>query len=202
MKKQAFTLVEVIICLTVLGVLAVTLISNLKMDKFNAKSFIAQGYKVLESYEQASIKIREVEREKCPMASFIAQAPGENSLGLINDDGDEMSLDEVYALYGDYIKYVNPSKISFCNNTTYCDTASLDDKNIAGAKLSSGAYVGLELIEIQTCPDYYIPGESTIKTSSELCWAKIYVDANGTEKPNQLGRDIFIFGIGDQGVIH
>lgn len=202
MKKQAFTLVEIIICLTVIGVLAVILLGNLKIDRFNEKSYIAQGYKVLESYDQASIKIREVEREKCPMASFIAQAPGENSLGLINDDGDEMNLDEVYSLYGDYIKYVNSSKISFCSNTTYCTTADLNDKDIAGAKLPTGAYVGLQLTGITTCPSYYIPGESTLKTSTELCWAKIYVDANGIEKPNELGKDIFVFGLGDQGVIH
>lgn len=201
MKKRAFTLVEILICLTVIGVLAVILISNLKIDRFNEKSLIAQGHKVMQSYDQASIKIREVETKKCPLASFIAQAPGENSLGLVGADG-EMTLDEVYNLYGNYIKYVNPSKLSFCNNTTYCTTASLDDKTIAGAKLPTGAYVGIQLMKIDTCPDYYIPGENTIKKSSELCWAKLYVDANGKEEPNQLGKDIFIFGIGDQGVVH
>lgn len=202
MKKQAFTLVETIICLTILGVLAVVLLSNLKPDKFNEKALIAQGYKVLESFDQASIKIREVEHDKCPMASFIAQAPGENSLGLINASGAEMSLDEIYALYSDYIKFVNPSKISFCNNTTYCTTASLDDKTLAGAKLPTGAYVAIQKTAIVKCPNYYIPGESGVKTSDELCWGKLYVDGNGKEKPNELGKDIFVFGLGDQGVIH
>lgn len=210
MKNHAFTIAEVVIAMTIVGILAVLLLTTINNKSLDDKTSIAQAYKVLDSFEQASAKIRDMEPDKCPTGAFIAEVTGSYEFALINSDGTTMNTAQVYELYSKYLKFSNTSPIDFCANTGYCtlvneaaedDEDKIDTNNIKGAKLPTGAYIGFEVTGIADCPDYYLPEYEDIKTGEGKCWGKLYVDTNGTKEPNELGKDVFIFGLGEGGIV-
>ncbi len=201
-KKQAFTLAEITIVLVIIGVLVALLVTSLKTGDIWEKSYMAQAYKAMINFDDVSSKIREIESTNVPTRSFIEPVMDGYEFTIINSNGGNASSNDVYNLYKKYIRFTNSSAINFCSNTTYCP-----GKNIPGGKLPSGAYIGIEVTGIKDCPSYYMPVHKD-KKDKELgqipgkgkCWGLLYVDANGTQAPNTLGRDIFVFGLDAAGV--
>lgn len=203
-KQQAFTLAEVTIVLVIIGVLVALLIGGLRTDKIWEKSFMAQAYKAMINIDDVSSKIREIETASVPTGTFIEPVVDSYEFAVINSSGASASSSDIYNLYKKYIRFTNTSVLNFCTNTSYCN-----GKNIPGGKLPTGAYIGFEVTGIKDCPSYYLPvhkdkkGNELGKTPGKgKCWGLLYVDANGKKAPNQLGKDIYVFGLNATGVAH
>ena len=204
--KKAFTLAEILITLTIVGVLSVLLVKNLDYESQMEKTFAPKALKAMEVVNEASYNIRDINNQNCPMGVLIYKNVDTYEQGLINSaDGTNMDSTQVRDEYAKYIKFVNTR--DFCTNTTYCDSNN-EISSIPGGKISGDIYLGFEVTGIQDCPDYYMPGNDNkvvvgndLKTNAKpKCWAKLYVDVNGKDSPNTEGKDIFIFGLGEQGI--
>lgn len=197
--KKAFTLAEIMICISVMGILAVVMLLNIKPEMFNKKSNIASAYKAIDEFEKASQKMREKETQAVPSGDFMTKVLDEYEYAIINDDGTTKDATQVLQLFSKYMKIENVGE-EFCDNTGYCSSG----ESYAGAKLTSQIHVGLEVLEkIEDCPIPKIPLDpDAILPERGKCWGKLYIDTNGTDKPNEEGEDVFIFGLNEKGVAY
>ena len=220
MKKNAFTLAEILIVLIIMGIIAVMMIANIKSDGFSEKANIAKAYKVINAFDEAAGNIRDINNPKCPTGSFIYR-DGKNangtygySIGLVLPASNKEQA--VLDIFGEFIKF-EKTGLNFCDYTKYCDSvnasaASDSDKitNVPAAKFSKDIYAGIKILPaIENCPDFYLPESdvkltprTSIRDGAPKCWAKLYVDVNGIDAPNTLGKDVFVFGLDEFGVYH
>ena len=211
MKNKAFTLAEILISLTIIGIISILMIKNADTTQIKGKMNTAKAYKVFNAFDNASIQIRELNKVNCPMGTFIVSS-GKNSSGnyvlekaLIDSGKDAVDSQEALDIYGEQIKF-SQTGINFCEYSGYCDESTTD---IAGVKMPGDIYVGMEVTNIGDCPSYYFPEinsqltvRNNIDNTKPQCWAKLYVDVNGKEDPNTLGEDVFIYGIDAYGIYH
>lgn len=208
-KYSAFTIVEIILTMTIIATLATVMLVNLKRKDVSDKTFGLNAYKVMEVIQQASSKIRELEKDtRCPTGTFMANVLGTYEYTILNKaGGSTANATEVASLFGDYMQY-QQSNINFCDYTPYCSNT-----NIKGAKIIGNVYIGFEVLSsISNCPTtYYIPNSSgkgyadkITSTAAQVgkCWGKLYADVNGSAGPNQLGKDVFIWGLGETGLVY
>ena len=218
MKKHAFTLAEVTLVLAIIGILAIVMIKNIKTDTFKDKELKAGAVKVVNDFNIASMKIREIEHDKCPNAAFMVKAGNDWVYTLTEKDADK-----VLDLYGEYLKFDKPRSgyYNFCDHTGGLkDGDCKGSANIAGIRLAGDIYVGLKMnLENDVpkdCPTSYYrintaakdetPGvqnqNDEVTISGEKCWAKLYMDINGNAGPNEVGQDIFVYGMNAEGVLY
>ncbi len=231
MKKLAFTLAEVTLVLVIIGILAIVMIKNIKTDTFKDKELKAGAVKVINDFNIASMKIREIEHDKCPSAAFMVKAGSEENdwvYTLIEKDEKDATkvlndATKVLDLYGEYLKFDKPRSgyYNFCDHTGGLkDEDCKDSANIAGIRLAGDIYVGLKMnLENDVpkdCPTSYYrintaakdetPGvqnqNDEVTISGEKCWAKLYMDINGNAGPNEVGQDIFVYGMNSDGVLY
>ena len=194
--KKAFTLVEILLCMVIIGVIAVVMVQTIKTKDFTEKSYIANALKIMDNIEQASLKIRELEKTNCPMGMFMINIMDTWEYALVNSSGNSASATDVINLYAKYLKFENTG-LKFCDHTGYC---SNDD--IIGAKIHSDSFIGFEITSTEDCPNYYMPGSDTLTNGKGKCWGKLYMDVNGTKGPDELGKDVFIFGMNEIGIAY
>lgn len=208
-KINAFTLAEILIVLMIIGVIAILALRNLNSNNFQKKEFQANAYKAVQEFQSASVKVREIEVEKCPTSEFTTEIMGEPEYSIYDSPSVLANTDQVLALYGNYLKMENAG-LKFCNYTgafadSYCSTGK--DK-IKGAKISDNMYIGLEVIAdtatgvLGDCPSYYRVNPNEEVTGVGKCWGRLYVDTNGKKQPNVYGQDAFVFGLNASGVIY
>ena len=218
MKKHAFTLAEVTLVLAIIGILAIVMIKNIKTDTFKDKELKAGAVKVVNDFNIASMKIREIEHDKCPNAAFMVKAGSDWVYTLTEKDADK-----VLDLYGEYLKFDKPSSgyYNFCDHTGGLkDDDCKGSADIKGIRLAGDIYVGLKMNlkndVPEDCPTSYYrintaakdetPGvqnqNDEVTISGEKCWAKLYMDINGNAGPNEVGQDIFVYGMNSDGVLY
>ncbi len=195
-NKKAFTLAEVLVCLMIIGVLAAVMIQNIKTKDFTEDGYTATALKILDNVQQASLKIRELEPERCPTGSFMVDVAGDWEFTLVNDSQTALNTSEVLNLYGNYLKF-EETDLNFCDHTPYCS-----DDDIKGAKLAGNSYIGFEVGAIEDCPDYYMPNTDTIISGKGKCWGKLYIDVDGSKGPNTLGKDVYVIGLNENGIAY
>lgn len=197
MKLKAFTLAEVLICLMIIGALAIIMVQNVKTKDFTEKGYIANAFKAMEAVQQASVKIRDIENTACPTGSFMVEVVDDWEYALVNSSGSNANTAEVLDLYSNYIKFED-SGFKFCDHTGYCS----DNDDILGAKLAGGIYLGFEVTAIGDCPDYYMPNTAEMLSAKGKCWGNLYIDVDGEKGPNQLGKDVFVIGLNESGLAY
>ena len=209
MKKNAFTLAEVLICLTILGVIAAILIGSLKTQSYNQKAFVSNARKIVDNIQNASFAMLEEKADDFPLGTFVYKKTKTSFMygGASTVD----SSAEIVSMYGNYIKY-EKSGINFCDNTAACSGST-----IKGARIPGGAYIGFyvntSLFDCD-CSDEYckhkIPDPKATKgqdieeitgPTGKKCWGTLYIDVNGNEGPNVYGEDYYHFPMGENGVI-
>ena len=130
---------------------------------------------------------------------------------------------DVARLFAQYLRfeqgrYAPPqaySPVTFCNYTSYCSNNA-----IVGGKMAGDVYIGFEVFgdtAVQTCPkELYMPKfnkedyknhqyyEYITKTDAQAgkCWGKVYVFVKRNKAQNTLGKDIFVWGLDENGLTH
>jgi len=189
-KTNAFTSAETLITLGIIGVVAAMTIPNL-ITKYQEKATVA---KLKETFSILSQAYRHAVNE-------YGTPEGWDILGLNNYDGAKNIYDKISP-------YLKISKN--CGDSTGC-FPNKKYKVVGGQ-----SYYNLETDDIHIHPHKFIllNGNSMyIQTRDENCaenqgvgsaaniCAFIGVDINGLEKPNVIGRDLFIFMLTKDGIM-
>ena len=211
MFKKGFTIVELMVVFVIIGILTVALVKNVRSADVKEKEATAQALKVLRTIEHAIINVRELEATSCPTGMFINRNYGTNtySYELKNSEGTAAAnAADVATLFGKYIKYEGDVG-NFCNNTPYCSATDIKGWRIA----ASNTYVGFKVYSnLANCIQYRMPYEATNASpptrfnrntgnfDTAQCWGELHIDTNGNEAPNEYGKDVYIFGLGEDGI--
>lgn len=211
MQKKAFTMTELTIVMIIVGILVTILALNVRNISVKEKAMVANGFKTIEAVEQAFAKIREIDKTNCPMGSFIVKQAGKGtySYELKNNAGNAAAdASDVINMIARYNRFEGTIG-TFCSKTPYCSNTAIKGAKLAGTDI----YVGVEILtNISDCPTYRMPNDAstypaptkinkkTGASETAKCWGKLYIDVNGADTPNTLGKDVFVFGLDESGL--
>jgi len=229
MKKfTAFTLAEILIALSVVGIIAVSMITILDKSSMDEDINTAKAYQAFEAVQQGSAKILSTETiynadegtAYCPEGKFLTKVLASNTATATDrytyeyaivkgaDASTAATKADVLELYKKYIRFDDrKADLNFCTYSNYCDSTNT---NITGGKLAGTTYIGFEVFgdtALQDCPNtYYLPQSGELITKTEgttgKCWGKVYVDVDGKKGEGALGKDVFIWGLGESGIAY
>jgi prepilin-type N-terminal cleavage/methylation domain-containing protein len=176
-KKSAFTLTELLIALTILGAISAMAIPNL-IEGLQGRSLAAQ---LKSTYGD----LQEVAREQ-----MIAN----NTKNLLDTD---------FASAGKLLTDKNFKIAKKCTSAAECwnqtyrsiSKASMDSRKIEGNPKTVILKNGQILSYQPSILAYKIDG------GKDRAIGLFYLDVNGTDKPNMMGRDVFWFYISEKGKV-
>ena len=183
--KNAFTMAEAVLVMTILGIIATVMITTMKPAKFKD-----QGYEVLAKSVYADIDnaITQILADKTPYNNFetiYKSGSSEETFSMKN--AYQGSLDEFAKLLKDYLATARGEVPDVCK-TAYYNSPLL---------LKNGACIAMQRITSKV--DTLIPGESST-TPLYLEYGLIFVDTNGNDEPNTLGKDQFNIPLSKNGI--
>lgn len=192
MNKQGFTLAEVLISLAIIGSIAALIIPALYK---NSKTTMISS-SLANSVEQLQNGIKNIFLEtnnytdigNIETLSAIKKSDiGLEGLDYITDDN--TFYDSTKGLLG-----IENTNYSISNIRDYNNNALSQDliNNFTAYKFKkTPAVVMFQNVSI----------DKIATANSDDIIAKVIIDANGSEKPNMFGKDIFLFGLTDGGVL-
>jgi len=186
MSKKGFTLAEILITLTVIGVVAALTIPTL-----------------LQNTNQAELKtaLKRVFSDLNQATMLITNDNGGTLSGAFQNESDFRNK---YSEKMNYIKRCTASVNEGCIGSSYypgldgTGTGGTDAFNVNGLILNNGAIVILKSYsdaELYNC-NHSISGSSGV--FNEIC-GTFYIDVNGLKRPNTVGKDLFVFSITKSG---
>ena len=183
MKKTAFTLAEVLITLTIIGVIAALTIPTL-MKKYDEAATVSKVKKMYTTIANA-VRVWQVENgcdtDVGDCLKQYAQYDCKNAFG-----GIEKKLDIVAH------RYQNESinNINWLPDTGYGLNGTASDWSWQGVSKASGS-------TIYTCHYLFKNGITMMVHLDDLFDDMfVFIDINGKKKPNRVGLDTFPIGIG------
>lgn len=178
-KKQAFTMAEAILVMTILGIIATIMITTLKPAEFKDKGLKILAKKVLSEIDTATTQILINNSQNGTMSTLYQPGTATTYAYVANTNF-------TGALYKKYLTATRQSTTG-----TYCASGTnsffLKDGACMGILNGAGNF------------NTIFPGESG-QTNVSVTQGLIYVDINGNEEPNVISKDQFIFPIDDQGI--
>ncbi|MFA7657940.1 MAG: type II secretion system protein [Candidatus Gastranaerophilaceae bacterium] len=177
--KRGFSLAEVLVTLTIIGVLAALTVPVLIANSQKA-AYVAGVKSAYSKWNQALIQM-------------AADSGCIGDLSCFFDSADKKTMGDKIA------KYFNVAKN--CDTTTsgcFSDTIAL---NFDGTNTNSG-YDSTSYYRFITSDgiavylgDSYSGCSGSAGSLTKICMTSFYIDVNGLKKPNALGRDIFRFAL-------
>ena len=184
-KNKGFTLAEVLITLVIIGVIASMTIPTL-MNNTNKQELVSKLKKVYSEMSQATNRI--IAEEGNPKADIGGWATSSE------------------AVYNMYKKYLSISKD--CGTGTEC-FEKMTSENSFYKRLNGNSYFNNRFIMYYKVilsdgaqilfSDNYPDCAHNAFNSDNIC-NEIWLDINGEKKPNQWGRDMFIFVLKENGL--
>jgi len=147
--------------------------------------------------------------------------------GLYDTNGTTLANTRaVLKLFGNHLRF-EQTNLNFCDYSNYCPSSN---KSILGARIAGGVYIGFEVYgdsALRDCPDkYFMPYYSEDKAkennsknrkdvayseeielqkdmngNAKKCWGNLYVDTDGPKGKGELGKDVFIWGLSENGIV-
>lgn len=198
MKKDAFTLAEVLITLGIIGVVAAMTLPSL-ITNYKNKQTVSQLKKIYSSMSQAYVMAKS---EYGPMDDWGMSGRIEDEDGNLQYNQNDASI--IANKFAPYLKTLKICKDS--NNCWYNENLkslsgkltnnnfSADGKTRVSMILADGGMISLVSIS-PDCSNNR--GDGML---SKVCGA-FAVDVNGSKKPNQIGRDVFQFYFTKEGIV-
>ena len=205
LKFMAFTMAEAILVMTILGIIATIMISTLKPAQFKDKGLQIMARKVMSEIDTAITQILINDTIDGDL-SYVVDLDNPGSTFIFGAPSKDV---ESIKLLKKYLSATRQelSDDSFCRNTLAGYKIPIDRVFY----LKDGACVGMQshLDSEHPATRFIMPGEKSVGYMSCSCedtgiklLFTIHIDTNGDEKPNALGRDQFIFPIGNRGIIY
>jgi len=210
-NKRGFTLGEVVVTIGIIGVVAALTIPQIA--KYN--SSITNGAAV-------SRGVQAIETGLANVFAIAQKRTSDNNAGLTNsisalkvkDILDETSDKETYLTKGTQLfgltrgimgtKDISSKSTYLTSIRNYNDNnAALDNSqrtNALALCFGKNKFIVITLpIDDAQITTYLSKNTSYTDLPSDAVIEKIYIDANGTDNPNRLGQDVFLFGLTDSG---
>lgn len=185
-----FTLAEVLITLGIIGIVAALTLPVL-INNFKKQQYVNQLKK---SYSEISntfkFMMAKDEVESLDESEFFINFPGANQ----NSAGVEEYFDEALRKYFNIVKTCHKNDTT-CNPTKHNTLHNLPNTN-PGSKsynfyTTNGQTIYLSEFLKQRLPDEHNKAAQSIGCPAII--GNISIDINGDKKPNQNGRDLFVF---------
>lgn len=187
LHKKAFTLSEVLLALAVIGILAAMTIPSVS-DNINRRMMTAK-------FKNTYLSIQDLAKEKISHADNINSGQLPPATTTLNDS-DFASSSSLLNSQNFDVSY-NCSSTKKCWGSTYKpvgQNTTLSVTSQTGIKLKNGVAIRY-LVETDPSSNPF----SDDPKNTEFYYGTFYVDVNGEDRPNILGRDLFIFKITDKG---
>lgn len=181
--------------MTILGIIATIMITTLKPAEYKDKGLAILAKKVLSEIDTATTQILINNSMDGTMGYLYLP----NSSATFGFGGDSVNSAKLYKRYLTATRQV-------VSNSSHCKT-----NNSTAFYLKDGACVGI----LAGSPFHHMPAPTifpgevqatnlTVYSSSTPTFVLglLYVDTNGDEEPNVLGKDMFTFPVGDNGIIY
>ena len=194
---KAFTMAEAIIVMTILGIIATIMITNLKPSEYRDKGLQVMAKKVLQQLDTATqqIMINNTQNGKLTTIYLPGTTTQVNYASI-----DKTNLGILYK------KYLVTSRRP-CTNEADCGFPGLihSDGHLV-FYLKDGSSVG---ITPATCPtdsscSAIYPGEKEVVDihTARGTLGMIFFDVNGPDEPNVEGKDLFVVGVNADGIFY
>ena len=217
-RKFGFTLAEILICLTIIGVFAGFMMNSYRKINTSEKTNILNGAKAVALLEEASAKITGFNPTVCPMGTFMTEVVDtwelttRTTAGVAPTPTSPLTSENVLDIFAEELKMQEKGLDLTTRTNINFGSFGVEDEDataIKGARLAGGdIYIGFQVYdEIGDCPDVIIPGETTATTpknfdgSIQKCWGQVFIDVNGTDGTGVLGEDVFTFGLGKSSIV-
>ncbi len=174
MQKQAFTLTELLIALGIIGAIAALCIPSL-MTTINNKSLATQLQNNVAAIQQAIGNQKIIKNTKDLTETAFANETDFYAL-FQTTKGEKCSASSTVKCWGDGYRVIGGG----------AQTYELVPEGSA-IRLKNGATIA------------YQPAKTDAYGNKQLC--EIFIDVNGADEPNIVGRDLFAFFISKDGTI-
>lgn len=207
--KKAFTLAEVLITLGIIGVVAAltapSLTQNVQQQKIGPT--LSKFVNVYENAMQQMMLKEEVSKVTALNGNKVYSNLGDGTteLGTITM-GEPKGLGAFGDLLGNYMALDRADTNDTSTNSPFRSYNAGD--GLQGAKLGSNNSAGQGKVgDIYVMKDGSIVmfdgatfGNSSTSTTGDYIYvSNVYLDINGVKKPNKAGRDVFAFGMTNDG---
>ena len=195
-KKQGFTMAEAIIVMTILGIIATIMISNLKPVEFRDKGLQVLAKKTLNQLDIATQQIMINNTQNGKLSTIYV--PSSTTQFSFSDSSKAQSLATLYK------KYLVTTRKK-CTNTTDCGWVG--DAGHAGITaygryyLKDGACFGFSHAGLSDVIVTILPGETQTVNRSNLL-GYFVLDINCLEEPNVFGKDRYVLPINQDGIFY
>ncbi|MEE3350419.1 MAG: type II secretion system protein [Candidatus Gastranaerophilaceae bacterium] len=199
-KRAAFTLAEVLITLGIIGVVAAmtlpALMQNYQKQQFLSSlkknyTVLAQGVKIAQANHGEDLMSWNC--NDCPFPGYY------NSQFTIN-------VMKLFEYLGEGVKYaeiVDKHGQQGLTPVTFCGVPESEGyKMMNGSAMDTGSFGGLwssgyAVLQDGSC--WYL-GETKRSNTSDVM-ASVVIDVNGNKRPNQMGKDVYVFDIHRNGAV-
>ena len=196
MKKSAFTMAEVILVMLILGIIAAIMITTNKEKLPTYTGFLINAKKVVSEIDSATSNIL---TKHTYSGDFNVLIDLDNPYEQF-DTKDSSSSSKLAALYKKYMASTRRKCESIDADKCTCAGDNSRDgvpSNASSFYLKDGTCIAIAAGS-QTF-NSIIPGEKApinVNTKNGM----IFIDVNGANEPNSIGRDQFLIPLGDYGV--
>ena len=192
--KKAFTMAEAIIVMTILGIIATIMITNLKPAEFRDKALLVASKKLLREIDEATNQI--LLNNSYNGSMTMLYEPDSTNIFQLKDN-----CEHAATLYKKYLVKTrkNHKNVIYQNRNIWLMGDGSDSLVFQKAfMLKDGAFFGISCNtgKERTC----FPGESQLIQTQKTTLARIIYDVNGEEEPNLPCKDIFAIPIGEYGI--
>lgn len=208
--KQAFTLAEVLVTLSIIGIIAAitipSLIINVDLDRKQAEAIIKKTYTTFNDATKQIVMLETTSHNMgsvgCADANCIRDLYGKyvSYLKTCNSDAQATCLDGAEATSQDLKTSMLLEPAFAADPSSGQDATPVDFSSKSLAVLADGTLVGFKYDS--TCKmttKSIIEYEGTPVDVTKSC-VSIAVDTNGAKSPNMIGKDRYQFAIGKLGV--
>ena len=171
--KKAFTLAEAILTMTILGVLAATMVSNLKPAQYRKKALVTKAQKLYAEVDEATNLIVSECTQDLTLNSTYTSCSRTGTKGDLFTTKKPSEMGELYAIY--------MKLFDSCASGCKMNSKNPDNANTAG---NSKCYLTKNNANI--C---FLPKDQ-----------KVIVDVNNNEGPNADGEDQHTFTLDKNGI--
>ena len=170
-RKIAFTLAEVLITLGIIGVVASLTIPT-----------------IVKTYKE-KLLISQLKKAYATLANGLQLSAVDNGDMQEWPTGSQMNIDNYWKIY--IQPYFNSAQI--CKNSTACGYKNLNESEWSGANWRLGTMDSRLLFRLIDGTVIFIPRNSTDVNGAESYVDLVFIDVNGTQKPNKYCSDVFVF---------
>lgn len=199
MKKNGYTLAEVLVCVAIVSIVAAltlpALVGNSR-DKANG----ARVARTVELFQNGIVQIMDQAQRRSEDGNAFANI---NAIQIkdIFENAPEGFNDDDYIISGNNLLDVSKGYFGI---EDYDDYVIQNIKDYEGNDVSENFLSNTHAYRFsKTVPVVIFQevGDIADPDNNDAIITRVLIDANGNERPNQLGKDVFLFGLANNGLL-